>query len=177
MASWTPQQTGLQEILQTVHDSTDTNISVQRSITQVRSADCGLLTQMLTRRPIQKLNSFTRVPDYVAYLAYILAHMPDQPDRIRSIAAYLLKNNARAIHLSTSPEAVHFVKASILRAFTDQSSQVRSAASQDIVAYLAVLEPRNWPECLQLLVSSLDSEDGGLQEVRSSVHCQKRPRF
>ena len=37
MASWTPQQAGLQEILQTIHDSTDTrNSAVQRNITHVR---------------------------------------------------------------------------------------------------------------------------------------------
>lgn len=37
MASWTPQQAGLEEILQTIHKSTDTNTSgVQTAITHVR---------------------------------------------------------------------------------------------------------------------------------------------
>ena len=37
MASWTPQQAGLQEILQTIHESTDTrNTTTQRNITHVR---------------------------------------------------------------------------------------------------------------------------------------------
>lgn len=113
----------------------------------------------------QKLNSFTNVADYIGYLAYISAHMPEQPERIRTITTYLLKNNSRAVRISTSPEAVEFVKQSILRAFTDPSAQVRVAASQAIVAYLAVFEPRNWPECLSLLVTSLDSPDGNVQEV------------
>ena len=36
MTSWTPQQSALQEILQTIHESTDTrNAAVQRTITHV----------------------------------------------------------------------------------------------------------------------------------------------
>lgn len=35
MSSWTPQPQGLEEILRTIHESTDMNIAVQRSITQV----------------------------------------------------------------------------------------------------------------------------------------------
>ena len=38
MASWAPQQAGLHEILQTIHESTDTNnAEVQRNITLVRT--------------------------------------------------------------------------------------------------------------------------------------------
>lgn len=35
MASWSPQPAGLQEVLATLHESTDMNITVQRNITQV----------------------------------------------------------------------------------------------------------------------------------------------
>jgi transportin-1 len=92
--------------------------------------------------------------------------MPEQDERIRSIAAYLLKNNSRSILTNTSPAAAQFVKASVLRVFADPSQQVRSAVSQSIVTFLSVLEPRNWPEALQMLVGTLDSEDPILQEVR-----------
>jgi transportin-1 len=37
MAAWVPQQAGLQEIVQTVHESTNTDLNVQREITQVTS--------------------------------------------------------------------------------------------------------------------------------------------
>jgi hypothetical protein len=37
-SSWAPQQAGLQEIVQTVTASTDTDSGVQREITQVRRA-------------------------------------------------------------------------------------------------------------------------------------------
>jgi transportin-1 len=90
--------------------------------------------------------------------------MTQEEDRIRTIAGYLLKNNSRLI-LGSPPEVVQYVKAAVLQAFTDPSIIVRNAASQDIVAFLGVLEPKNWPECLQQLVNTLDSNDLDRQEV------------
>lgn len=104
------------------------------------------------------------MPDYIAYLAYILAHMPQEEDRIRTIAGYLLKNNARLV-LRGTPEVLAFAKASVLQAFVDPSVMVRNAAGQDIVAFMGILEPRNWPECLQLLVHTLESSSLDQQEV------------
>ncbi|KAI0919076.1 hypothetical protein AcW1_003452 [Taiwanofungus camphoratus] len=160
MSSWTPQPAGLQEILQTIHDSTDTqNSQVQRNITH-------------------KLNQFTRAPDYIAYLAYILASMPQEEDRIRTIAGYLLKNNARLI-LRALPEVISFVKTSVLQAFNDRSIMIRNAAGQDIVAFLGILEPKNWPECLQQLVHNLDLTDLDQQEAAFNVlekACEDYPR-
>lgn len=105
----------------------------------------------------------------MAYLAYILAAMPQEEDRIRTIAGYLLKNNARLI-LRASPEVLAYVKASVLQAFTDPSVMVRNAAGQDIVQFLGILEPRNWPECLQQLVHTLDSTAVDQQEVRLDIN-------
>ena len=114
---------------------------------------------------IQKLNSFTRVPDYIAYLAYILQYMTQEEERVRTIAGYLLKNNSRLI-IGATPEVSEFVKAAILAAFNDSSIMIRNAAGQDIVAFLGVLEPRFWPECLQQLMAMLESTDLDRQEVR-----------
>lgn len=157
MASWTPQPAGLQEILQTIRDSTDTQNKVQRTITH-------------------KLNSFTRVPDYIAYLAYILSAMPQEEDQIRTIAGYLLKNNARLI-LNASSEVAQYAKSAVLSAFRDSSALIRTAAGQDIVAFLGALEPRNWPDCLEQLLTMLD--DPNNQEAAFSVFekaCEDFPR-
>ncbi|PCH36569.1 ARM repeat-containing protein [Wolfiporia cocos MD-104 SS10] len=160
MTSWVPQQAGLQEILQTIRDSTDSqNTEVQRNITH-------------------KLNEFTRVPDYIAYLAYILAYLPHEEERIRTIAGYLLKNNARLI-LRSTPDVAAFVKASVLQAFNDSSIMIRNAAGQDVVVLLGILEPRNWPECLQQLVHTLDSANLDQQEAAFNVlekACEDYPR-
>ncbi|TFK45047.1 transportin-PC [Crucibulum laeve] len=159
MAAWTPQPAGLQEILQTIHESTDMNTAVQRNITQ-------------------KLNQFTRAPEYIAYLAYILSSLTQEEDRIRTIAGYLLKNNSRLI-LQSPPPVIEYVKAAVLQAFNDPSIMIRNAASQDIVAFLGVLEPKNWPECLQQLVNTLDSTDLDRQEAAFNAlekACEDYPR-
>ncbi|KAE9387027.1 ARM repeat-containing protein [Gymnopus androsaceus JB14] len=157
--AWNPQPAGLQEILTTIHESTDMNVTVQRNI-------------------MQKLNSFTRVPDYIAYLAHILTAMPQEEERIRTIAGYLLKNNARLV-LTSSPEVAQYVKAAVLSAFDDGSVMIRNAAGQDIVSFLGVLEPRNWPECLSQLVNMLDLSDLDKQEAAFNVlekACEDYPR-
>jgi transportin-1 len=110
------------------------------------------------------------VPDYIAYLSYILGGLPHEEDRVRSIAGYLLKNNARLV-LTAAPEVTAYTKASILQSFVDPSIMIRNAAGQAIVAVLGVLEPRNWPECLEQLFSMLDSSDLQRQEVRLLRPC------
>lgn len=90
--------------------------------------------------------------------------MTQEEDRIRTIAGYLLKNNARLI-LTAAPEVGAYVKGAILQAFNDDSLMIRNAAGQDVVAFLGQLEPRNWPECLEQLMNTLDSSDLDRQEV------------
>lgn len=107
------------------------------------------------------------MPDYIGYLAYIVAHSPQEEDRIRTIAGYLLKNNARLITRS-SPEVTEFVKASVLQAFNSPSIMIRNTAMNAIVALLGIVEPKNWMECLNELVQTLDSPNLDQQEVRAS---------
>lgn len=46
---------------------------------------------------------------------------------------------------------------------------IRNAASQAIVAFLGILEPKNWPECLQHLFNNLESTVVEQQEVRQCI--------
>jgi transportin-1 len=149
--AWTPDERSLAEIHQTLVESTDTaNREVQKTITL-------------------KLNSFTRVPDYIAYLSYILlSHPPAVIDeRIRSIAGYLLKNNARLITKCEEAQR-EYVKAAVLKAFEMGGSMIRNAAGQDIVAIMGAVEPRNWGDALSVLVNMIDTGASiEIQEVRS----------
>lgn len=94
--------------------------------------------------------------------------MSQEEERIKTIAGYLLKNNARLI-LHASPEVATFVKAAILQAYANADAVLRTTTGQVVVAYLGVLEPRNWPEVLQLLVNRLDDPELDRQEV--GYHC------
>jgi transportin-1 len=174
--AWAPQPAGLQEILQTIHESTDSqNPQVQKNITHVSCPPSSQrpLRGHLTRNR-QKLNQFTRAPDYIAYLAYILAALPQEEDRVRSIAGYLLKNNSRLI-MQTSAQVAEFTKASLLQAFTDSSVMIRNAAGHATVALLGTLEPRQWPQCLEQLFAMLDSPDPDIQEVSLRLNSDSKP--
>lgn len=145
MSSWVPQPAGLQEVVETLHNSTRSqDVEVQRTITL-------------------KLEQFTKVPDYAGYLAHIIANMPQETEHIRTISGYLLKNNAPLL-LKAPPEVCNYAKASVLQAFRDPQMMIRKVAGQIIVAFLRVLEPRNWMDALTMLVHALDSPNFEEQE-------------
>lgn len=91
--------------------------------------------------------------------------MDNQEEKIRTISGYLLKNNAKLV-LTESAEVVAFTKAAILHAFNHPLHAVRSAASPAVVAFLGMLEPRNWGDCVESLVMAIDGGDPDRQEVR-----------
>lgn len=90
--------------------------------------------------------------------------MPQETEHIRTISGYLLKNNAPLL-LKAPPEVCSYAKASVLQAFRDPQMMIRKVASQIIVAFLRVLEPRNWMDALTMLVHALDSPNFDEQEV------------
>lgn len=104
------------------------------------------------------------MPDYVGYLAHIIANMRQETEHIRTIAGYLLKSHSGLL-IKAPPEVAAYAKAAILQAFRDPQPMIRKVTGQVIVAFLNVLEPRNWTEALTLLVHSLDSPDSEEQEV------------
>ncbi|EIW58924.1 transportin-PC [Trametes versicolor FP-101664 SS1] len=157
MASWTPRLPLLTTLLQTLRQATGTNAALLSTITQ-------------------KLQIFGRREERVAYLAYILSSLPEEDDRIRIIAGHLLKDIARSI-LHTPPDVLTFAKSAVLVAVKDPSIMVCHAAAQAVVAFLGILEPRNWPECLQQLVHMLEP-GGDQQEAALGVlkqACDKYP--
>ena len=113
---------------------------------------------------MQKLDQFTKVPDYVGYLAHVIANMTQESEHIRTISGYLLKNHAWL--LTKAPiEVATFAKGAVLQAFRDPQSMIRKVAGEVIVSFLRVLEPKNWTEALTLLFHSLDSPSLDEQEV------------
>lgn len=160
MSSWAPQQEGLREVIETIRE----NDAIQ--------------SQTAQRETTLKLSNFTRIPDYLAYLGYILSALPQEEERVSSAAGYLIKNNARLI-LRASPDVVEYVKKAVLIGFTNPAPLVRNAASGAIINLLGILEPKNWPECLQQLVAMLDLTNQEQQEAAFNVlekACEDYPR-
>ncbi|KAG8714513.1 hypothetical protein FRC08_011841 [Ceratobasidium sp. 394] len=157
--SWAPQEAGLNEVLQVLRDSTQNQSpEVQKAMTL-------------------RLQSFMQVPDYPCYLAHILAFMPPDDERVRTVAGLVLKNAAKGI-AHALPQVVAYVKATVLTAYADPSPMVRNAAAQVVVVVLGALEPANWPDALSALLHGLDG-DSAAQEAAFGVLekcCEDYPR-
>ncbi|KAG8926580.1 hypothetical protein FRC01_008665 [Tulasnella sp. 417] len=173
MATWVPQPQGLQEILQTLRESTENQSpEVQRKNTEASHLASSLPS------PTSKLQNFTTIPDYSCYLVHIMAHSTTEDDRVRAVAGLLLKNNAKTITKSP-PEVVEYVKVTVLVAFRDHVKEVRDAAGQVIVTMMGSLEVVQWPEALMKLVEGLDSPDPILKASSFSVlekACEDYPK-
>lgn len=160
MSTWVPQAQGLQEILQTLRESTENQ------------------SPEVQRKNTEKLQNFTTIPDYSCYLVHIMAHLTTEDDRVRAVAGLLLKNNAKTITKSP-PEVVEYVKVTVLVAFRDRVKEVRDAAGQVIVTMMGSLEVVQWPEALMKLVEGLDSTDPIIKVSSFSVlekACEDYPK-
>ncbi|KAG8926361.1 hypothetical protein FRC03_004321 [Tulasnella sp. 419] len=160
MSTWTPQYAGLQEVLQVIRDSTNSESpEVQKANTM-------------------RLQTFTTVPDYSCYLVHILAQLKDEDDRVRAVAGLLLKNMAKTLNKS-APEVINYVKQNVLIAFASPSKEVRNAAGQVVVALMGALEVAQWPEALMQLMQDLDSQNPQQQEAAFGVlekACEDYPK-
>lgn len=56
------------------------------------------------------MESFTAIPDYSNYLAYIFTQMPSEPEGVRWKAGLTLKNNIRTGLESYSPQVIGYLK-------------------------------------------------------------------
>jgi len=165
--AWTPQEGGLQEVLQVIKDSSQTDTAVQQATTLVRTIALVLWLEPAPNPSLfQRLQTFSQIPDYACYLAYILTYMHQEEERIRSVAGLLLKNHAVVSLGKWAPPVLQYVKASVAAAFNDQAVIVRNAAGQGIVAILGLVGPAAWPEILQQLLQLLDAPTIDLQVVR-----------
>ena len=56
------------------------------------------------------MDSFTAIPDYINYLAYIFTQMPSEPENVRWRAGLTLKNSIRTRLDAYTPEVIDYVK-------------------------------------------------------------------
>ena len=56
------------------------------------------------------MESFTTIPDYAKYLAFIFTQMPDQPENVRWRAGLTLKNTIRTRIEGFNEDNISYVK-------------------------------------------------------------------
>ncbi|KZO90594.1 ARM repeat-containing protein [Calocera viscosa TUFC12733] len=156
---WVPQAAGLQQLVELLKNSSSSVSEVQRQVAQ-------------------QLENFQSIPDYPCYLVYTLTHAKGESETTRTVAALILKNNARML-LKSPSLVVEYVKANVLDAVRDPSPMIRTNSGTLIASLLALFEPQNWPQGLFYLVTTLDSTDTGARQGAIDALdklCQDFPR-
>lgn len=143
----------------------------------------------------QRMESFTAIPDYSNYLAYIFTQMPAEPESVRWKAGLTLKNNIRTGLEKYSPQVITYLKevlfstSNLRRAYpfaikdlqtndkppsparfltvalADQAHFIRTTAASVIDWLYRGIGPDNWPEALERLLQMAESDNSYAQEV------------
>ncbi|PLW35017.1 hypothetical protein PCASD_15334 [Puccinia coronata f. sp. avenae] len=166
MASWIPQPDGLSQLLTCLRNSDSADTTIQHSVTK-------------------QLDSFNEVPDYNSYLAYILAYMPQEEPRVRSVAGLILKNNLRRLpyqnqvvledptgannstttttnnNNNNNNNILEYVKTSVLASglLSDPVPMLRGTAGTLISTIVMQFGPEAWPEALQMLIELTEANE------------------
>ena len=135
MASWQPQEQDLQGIVKLLNDYSSTNSQVQAQVVKVFifilklpgiSQHCSL-ERYFFKHKNKQLESFSKIPDFNNYLAYIFI-LQSLDSNVRSVAGLYLKNNVR-LHFNHFPVRVlEYITTTSLQALADSHANVRSTA-------------------------------------------------
>lgn len=160
MATWSPQPQGLEELLQCLRNSANSNNAVQKQVQE-------------------RLDSFNLIPDYNSYLTYVLTQLPSEDSTVRTMAGLLLKNNIRMRLEAFSPEVIHYVQSHIFSVIGDEAPMIRNAVTTVIDTLLVERGLESWPEALSKLIELMQSPSKTLQEGAFSTLdklCQDVPK-
>lgn len=138
---WTPNEQGLQQILQLLADSKKGSTEVQKHCTE------------------QFAYFNKNVVDFNNYLAFIFVQMKQQDPSIRQAAGLLLKTNLRRDFETILPQAMEHIKALILEGIRDPIHYIRSTAGNVMTSLIYHQGLKSWPQALPTLVQYIESND------------------
>ncbi|EIW71747.1 hypothetical protein TREMEDRAFT_71251 [Tremella mesenterica DSM 1558] len=116
----------------------------------------------------ERLEQLRFVPDFLAYLTYVLIHCVGEQDSHRAVAGLLLKN--ALVARSGPPQneadgrALAYVKATILTGLQDKDQMIRQTVGAVITSLLSNDETGAWPEALDAVTNGMSSQDPNLVE-------------
>ncbi|KAI9304113.1 importin beta-2 [Cunninghamella echinulata] len=106
----------------------------------------------------QKLESFQNIPDYNAYLVFILIKLTEDI-YIRQVSGLLLKNNLLHYFETIPLSVLNYIKSCCCDAFLqpDPNLNIRSAISSVITCFIKSGNLNHWKEILECLINAMDS--------------------
>lgn len=139
-SAWVPSNDGLQQLLGLFRGA------IQASNEQHRSIQ-------------QQLISFNAIPDYNAYLVYIMGQLKTEEGSVRQMAGLMLKNNVRQHWATLHAEVRLYVREGLLGSVGDALPFIRTTASSCISTIVAAADLGDWPTLLPTLAQLLESSD------------------
>ncbi|OIT30302.1 PREDICTED: transportin-1-like [Nicotiana attenuata] len=146
---------------------------------------CGLLEQQMSptsdkSQIWQQLQHYSHFPDFNNYLAFIFARAEGKSVDVRQAAGLLLKNNLRTAFKNMPPANQQYIKSELLPSLGAADRHIRSTAGTIISVLVQIDGVAGWPELLQALVNSLDSNDinhmEGAMDALSKI-CEDVPQL
>ena len=99
----------------------------------------------------QQLISFNAIPDYNAYLVYIMGQLKTEEGSVRQMAGLMLKNNVRQHWATLHAEVRLYVREGLLGSVGDALPFIRTTASSCISTIVAAADLGDWPTLLPTL--------------------------
>ncbi|KAJ3225232.1 hypothetical protein HK099_007150 [Clydaea vesicula] len=142
--NFTPNQDGLQQLIQVLLCFKSLDNQVQRSA-------------------VDKLNAFnSEVPDYFCYLAYIFANMPDTDPYLRSLAGTQLKNSLQPNFALIAPQVIAYVKECVVKSIMDAEDSIKNISATLVTT---IYTQDKWPEVIPHLINFFEHPDVKIRET------------
>jgi len=126
------------------------------------------------RLTTQRLDQLRFIPDFLAYLAHVLIFCTNEEESHRAVAGLLIKNTLTGGRGGPSadenPQAMAYVKNTIIIGLADKDSMIRQTAGSVIAGILSTEEPGAWPEALDAVTKGMASQDVNAAEVSFATH-------
>ena len=107
---------------------------------------------------------FNVVPDYNAYLVYILSALKEEEGAVRQMAGLQLKNNVKLHWHRVTPEVQEYVRQNLLACLGDKLGYIRATVGTCITTVIYAGGLETWEQLLPHLYQMLDSPDQHLFE-------------
>ncbi|EAS07874.2 importin-beta amine-terminal domain protein (macronuclear) [Tetrahymena thermophila SB210] len=118
----------------------------------------------------QKIEEYSKSPEFYNYLSYILAAQNNQIQlEIRHMAGVTLKSLVERNFEHIPEQNIQFIKQNLFQSFNDQQKAIRSAIGTLMTTIIYKGGFQKWPELIEFMIQNLESTDQGA--IINSIDC------
>ncbi|KAL4445472.1 hypothetical protein ABPG74_004546 [Tetrahymena malaccensis] len=118
----------------------------------------------------QKIEEYSKSPEFYNYLSYILASQDNQIQlEIRHMAGVTLKSLVERNFEHIPEHNIQFIKQNLFQSFNDQQKAIRSTVGTLMTTIIYKGGFQKWPELIEFMIQNLQSTDQGA--IINSIDC------